>query len=329
MSAPGSRAAVEHQTAPDPKFTIVVPAPAKLNLFLHVAGRVADGPHRGYHQLESLMVLVDLADRVRLTRRDDGRVQREHAIEGVSEADDLCLRAAKLLQERTGSRFGVSIALDKRIPIGAGLGGGSSDAASVLLGLIRLWGLEGDLDRAELMRIGVELGADVPFFIFGRNAHATGIGEILRAVTVPRAHVLIAAPDVGVSTATIFGAAGLERATPPTGAMAFPEGCGRNDLEPVAIAREGGIAVAAKALDERLASPSAGSGAAPEPIHRAGSLTSTPYPARMTGSGSAVYRIVDATDAAACAPCTHDPRGFRVFRARFLGSHPLREFVAK
>ena len=276
------------------------------------------------------MVLVDLADRVCLSRRDDGRVLREHAVEGVSEADDLCLRAARLLQERTGSRFGVSIALDKRIPIGAGLGGGSSDAASVLLGLNRLWGLDRDLTRDDLMRIGVELGADVPFFIFGRSAHATGIGEVLRAATVPRAHVLIAAPDVGVSTAAIFGAVGLARATPPTGALAFPEGCGRNDLAPVAIACAGGIAVAAKALDEHgpgwCATSSAG---APEPIYRAAGPVWTPPPARMTGSGSAVYRIIDATAAAACAPETYDPRGFRVFRARFLGSHPLREFVAK
>ena len=328
MSAIGHPAAVGSHAASGPQVAMVVPAPAKLNLFLHVTGRVVDGPHRGYHQLESLMVLVDLADRVRLTRRDDGHVQREHAVEGVSEADDLCLRAAALLQEWTGTPFGVSIALRKRIPIGAGLGGGSSDAASVLLALNRLWEL--DLARDDLMRIGVELGADVPFFIFGGNAHATGIGEILRAVTVPRAHVLIAAPDVGVSTAAIFGAAGLERATPPTAALAFPEGYGRNDLEPVAIAHEGGISVAAKALDKRVAASRATSSVGEtQPIHRAGHPASPSPAARMTGSGSAVYRIVDAAHAAACAPENHDPRGFRVFRSRFLGSHPLREFVAK
>ena len=299
-------------SAPGSTDTLVVPAPAKLNLFLHVTGRVADGPQRGYHELESLMVLIDLADSVRLSRRDDGRVLREHAVDGVAAAADLCLRAATLLQARTGSGFGVSIALDKRIPIGAGLGGGSSDAASVLLGLHRLWNL--DLARDDLMRIGLELGADVPFFVFGRNAHASGVGEVLRAVTVPRAHVLIAAPDAGVSTAAIFGAPELERATAPTAALAFPFGFGRNDLEPVAMAREAGIAVAAQALDQpidgRIGAPVASS-------------------SRMTGSGSAVYRIIDAAEAAARSPETRDPRGFRVFRTRFLGSHPLREFVAK
>ena len=316
MSAIGSEAA------------LIVPAPAKLNLFLHVTGRVVDGPRRGYHQLESLMVLVDLADSVRLTRCDDGGVVREHAVEGVAEADDLCLRAAALLKARTGSRFGVSIALDKRIPIGAGLGGGSSDAASVLLGLNRLWSL--DLSRDDLMRIGVELGADVPFFVFGRNAHASGIGEILHAVTVPRAHVLIAAPDVGVSTASIFGAAELERATPPTLSLAFAAGFGRNDLESVAIARETGIAVAARALDQHgVSTGPVSSRRLPDPIDRAVGTARTCAPARMTGSGSAVYRIVDPAVAASCPPETRDPRGFRVFRSRFQESHPLREFVAK
>lgn len=307
---------------------LVVPAPAKLNLFLHVIGRVAGGPRHGYHQLESLMVLIALADNVRLSRRDDGRVLCEHAVEGVAEADDLCLRAAMLLKERTGSRFGVSIALDKRIPIGAGLGGGSSDAASVLLGLNRLWEL--DLAREDLMKIGVELGADVPFFVFGRNAHASGIGEILRAVTVPRAHVLIAAPDAGVSTAAIFGAAELKRSTPATGALAFLAGCGRNDLEPVAMACEAGIAVAARALDQLGASAAAASARRPsEPIHRGGGMAAIHIRARMTGSGSATYLIVDPAVAAACAWETRDPRGFRVFRSRMLGAHPLREFVAK
>ena len=305
-------------SGPRSQAALVVPAPAKLNLFLHVTGRIADGPRRGYHQLESLMVLVDLADSVRLTRRDDGQVLREHAVEGVAEADDLCLRAATLLKERAGragSGLGVSITLDKRIPIGAGLGGGSSDAASVLLGLNRLWDL--DLTRDDLMRIGGELGADVPFFVFGRNAHASGIGEIVRPVTVPRANVLIAAPDSGVSTAAIFAAPELQRATPPAAALAFPFGFGRNDLEPIAMAREAGIAVAARALYQ----PIDGRAAAP-----------VPSTVRMTGSGSAVYRILDATDATdatAWAPETRDPRGFRVFRSRFLGSHPLREFVAK
>ena len=291
---------------------LVVPAPAKLNLFLHVTGRRDDG----YHLLESLMVLVDLTDTLRLTRRDDGRIVRAHPVEGVDESADLALRAAARLQAESGSRWGVSIALDKQIPIGAGLGGGSSDAASVLLGLNRLWGL--GLSRAALMRIGVALGADVPFFVFGRNAHATGIGDVLRAVTIPRMDVLIAAPDAWVSTAAIFSASELERATPATGASAFAGGSGRNDLQPVAVEREPAVGDALAWLD-----------AVDEPSVEGWRLPDSRHPARMTGSGSAVFRIVAPSRRGVEPSESRVPRGFRVFRTRLLAAHPLRDFALK
>jgi 4-diphosphocytidyl-2-C-methyl-D-erythritol kinase len=141
---------------------LIVPAPAKINLFLHVTGRRADG----YHTLESLLALVDWCDTVELVRRDDGAIVRSRDVPGVPESDDLTLAAARALRDATGTRQGVAIAIDKRIPQGAGLGGGSSDAASVLLALNRLWELR--LPRSELAAIGVALGADVPFFV-GEN----------------------------------------------------------------------------------------------------------------------------------------------------------------
>ena len=156
-----------------------LPAPAKLNLFLHVTGRRADG----YHLLETVFQFIDLADRVDLILRQDGRIGRLGAPAGVPEDVDLTLRAARALQAATGCRLGVEIGLRKSIPIGAGLGGGSSDAATVLLGLNRLWGL--GLDRSRLIEIARPLGADVPVFVYGRNAYATGIGDRFRPVRLP------------------------------------------------------------------------------------------------------------------------------------------------
>ena len=319
--------------------SLTVAAPAKLNLFLHVTGRRPDG----YHLLESLMVLIDLADTLRLSCRDDGRLVRTHSIDGVPLELDLAYRAAHLLQQHTKTRLGVSIALEKRIPLGAGLGGGSSDAASVLLGLNRLWAL--DLSREELMRLGLELGADVPFFIFGSNAHVSGIGEILEPMTVPRMDVLLAIPAVNVPTKAIFAAPGLKRDTPPSKCAAFAAGYGSNDLQPVARASHPAIAAAAAYLEGLPA-------ALPRGWPDSG--------VRMSGSGSTVFRVI-ARDASAVAVAEvgafpdsrrdspgsrpSDPmrRGqgsqapsagvpasaFRVIEARVLSAHPLREFVAK
>jgi 4-diphosphocytidyl-2-C-methyl-D-erythritol kinase len=184
---------------------LIVPAPAKVNLFLHVTGRRADG----YHTLESLIALIDLADTITLTRRDDGVIRRDGDVTGVPEEHDLALRAARALHAATGARHGVDIILAKRIPLGSGLGGGSSDAASVLLALNRLWEL--GLPRADLLRLALQLGADVPLFVAGENAVARGIGDVLAPVSLPPCFVALAFPPAVVSTADIFAAPELTR----------------------------------------------------------------------------------------------------------------------
>ncbi len=216
-------------------------APAKLNLFLHVVGRRADG----YHCIESVFQLIDLADTLHFKRRADGHILRTTLIDGVPEETDLCVRAARLLQTETGSTFGVEIAIEKRIPMGGGLGGGSSDAATTLLALNRLWELK--LSRAELQRIGLKLGADVPFFLFGHNAFVRGIGEQMQALDTPSRCFAVIHPGVLVPTAAIFSAPELTRSTESLKISDFSANglqfsqldleSFRNDLEPVAVAR--------------------------------------------------------------------------------------------
>lgn len=186
-----------------------VPAPAKLNLFLHVIGRRADG----YHLLQTVFRFIDLADTLHFTRRDDGQVRRTTPLPGVPSEQCLTVRAALALQRASGSRYGVDIELEKRIPSGGGLGGGSSDAASVLLALNRLWGA--GLSRRELMTLALSLGADVPVFVFGRNAFAEGIGEDLRALELPMRWYVLVEPAAHVPTADIFKDDGLTRNTSP------------------------------------------------------------------------------------------------------------------
>ncbi|MFS8084545.1 MAG: 4-(cytidine 5'-diphospho)-2-C-methyl-D-erythritol kinase [Acidobacteriota bacterium] len=316
--------------------SLTVPAPAKLSLFHHVTGQRADG----YHALESLMVLLDFGDSLTLARRDDGRIVLTHPLPGVPVESDLAYRAAQRLKQHTGTTQGVTISVDKRIPLGAGLGGGSSDAASVLLALNRLWNLE--LSRAELMGIGLQLGADVPFFIFGSNAHVAGIGEALRPITLPRLAYLIGVPPVQVATADIFAAPRLKRDTPMTGADAFPIGFGRNDLQAVAAGLHSGIAMAITALDAEQFGDRA------RAAHTA---------ARMSGSGSSVFRIIGrgfpetVTVGRAAGDSKRDDWKFSqganhlsppargaggglsggpgLIMARGLDHHPLREFAAK
>ena len=187
---------------------IELPAPAKLNLFLHVTGRRPDG----YHELQTVFQFIDLADRVRLARRADGLVRRATVTPGVAEADDLAVRAARLVREEFGIGEGVDVGVEKRIPLGGGLGGGSSDAASTLVGLDRLWGLGMDADR--LAGLAVRLGADVPIFVRGLAAWAEGVGERLAPLTLEQPwYVLIALP-FAVSTADVFRAPALTRNTP-------------------------------------------------------------------------------------------------------------------
>lgn len=187
--------------------TISCPAPAKLNLFLHVVGRRPDG----YHLLQTLFRFIDLHDTLHFTLREDGTVHRSNAVEGVAEDQDLCVRAARLLQGETGCKLGVDIAVEKRIPMGGGLGGGSSDAATTLIALNRLWSL--GLPRERLMQLGLHLGADVPVFVFGENAFAEGVGEQLQAYPLPEAWYVVLFPPVHVPTAQIFAHPELTRDT--------------------------------------------------------------------------------------------------------------------
>ena len=271
---------------------LIVPAPAKVNLFLHVTGRRADG----YHALETLIALIDLADTITLTRREDGAIRRVGEVAGVPEERDLAVRAARALQAASGSRYGVDLVLHKRIPLGSGLGGGSSDAASVLLALNRLWELA--LPRAELSRLAVGLGADVPFFIAGENAIARGIGEVLAPVSLPPRFVALAFPPLIVPTAEIFAAPELTRATPSAKIDVFSEGYGRNDLAPVTASRFPAVAATISALSR--ASPQA----------------------RMTGSGACVFAAFSTAREAHDA-LTFLPQNIGGCVARTLARHPL------
>ena len=205
------------------------PAPAKLNLFLRITGRRDDG----YHDLQTVFRILDWGDTVRLRLRDDGRIRRiGESVPGVAEADDLLVRAAKLLQKESNCVQGVDIGIEKRIPAGAGLGGGSSDAATVLRALDRLWRL--DLGEAALAALGVRLGADVPVFVRGRNAWAEGVGEALQPLTLPPAWYLLAQPDVHVNTARLFQSAELTRNAAPATISDFVSGASLgNAFEPV------------------------------------------------------------------------------------------------
>jgi 4-diphosphocytidyl-2-C-methyl-D-erythritol kinase len=222
------------------------PAPAKLNLFLHVTGRRPDG----YHELETVFQLIDLQDRVHLRRREDGEIRRIGALPGVPPEADLVVRAARLLKADSGSPLGADIALDKSIPMGGGLGGGSSDAATVLMALNRLWGLDWAAPR--LARLGLGLGADVPFFLFGRTAYARGVGERLTALDLPDTRFVVVAPPVSVPTAAVFSADDLTRNTEPLKLSGLSrEGRvwqGRNDLQAVVMRRYPVVAAALAAL---------------------------------------------------------------------------------
>ena len=203
-------------------------APAKINLFLHVVGRRADG----YHLLQTVFRFLDFGDTLRCEPRDDGRIVLANPLPGVPPESDLTVRAATALRAATGATAGVSLHLDKRIPMGGGLGGGSSDAATTLLALNRLW--QTGLDSAQLQRIGLELGADVPIFIHGRSTFAEGIGEHFTDVTLPAAWYLVLTPAVAVPTVEIFRSAQLRRDTPAIAAADWRPGFGHNDLEAVA-----------------------------------------------------------------------------------------------
>jgi 4-diphosphocytidyl-2-C-methyl-D-erythritol kinase len=267
------------------------PAPAKLNLMLHVVGRRADG----YHLLQTVLRLVDLADTLVFTPRADGAIRLAAPLPGVPEEEDLVVRAARLLQAETGCRRGATIALEKRIPLGGGLGGGSSDAATTLIALNALWGT--GLGRADLARLGLALGTDVPFFLFGGNALGEGVGEVLATLDLPPSWYVVVAPQVAVSTREIFASAELTRDTKPLRITAFFAGAGRNDLEPVVRAR---FPEVARAIDW-LASHGE---------------------ARMSGSGSSVFAAFEHEDEAR-AVAAKVPGEWRAWAVRGLDRHPL------
>ena len=277
---------------------LTLPAPAKLNLFLHVTGRRPNG----YHTLESLVVPIDRADFITLSPHEGGQVIRTRGAEGVLAEDDLAVLAARLVQRECGVDRGVAISIDKRLPMGAGLGGGSSDAATVLLGLNRMWKL--GWSRETLMRLSLELGADVPFFVFGQPALARGIGEILQACSVPPMWFVVLVPPIHVSTSDIFAAPELTRNSESAKMSVFSEGYGRNDLQHAAVGRFHAIGEALDAL--RGVASEAGT--------------------RMTGSGACVAAAFG-NEQAAQNSLSRLPRGLTGFVARALDRHPLWSFA--
>ena len=267
-----------------------IPAPAKLNLFLHITGRRSDG----YHLLQSAFMLIDWCDQLHFALRSDGHISREDL--GVAlPADDLCVRAARALQAATACPLGVHIGVAKSVPSQAGMGGGSSDAASTLLALNRLW--KTGLSRSQLAAIGLQLGADVPFFLLGQHAWVEGVGEVLTPLTLPKARFAVLKPQAGLDTRAVFAHPLLERNTALaiiSGFAADPFGFGHNDLQPVA----------------QTLCPAVGESIdwfAAQGLH-----------ARMTGSGSAVFaQLPHGKD-------VHDaPGGMTLKTCSSLDAHPL------
>lgn len=267
------------------------PAPAKLNLFLKVVGRRADG----FHELQTVFQLLDLCDLLSFTPTDDGRITRPAGLADVPEEADLAVRAARLLQAESGCRRGAEIRIDKRIPEGGGLGGGSSDAATTLVALNRLWDL--GLPRADLARIGLRLGADVPVFVAGRSAWAEGVGERLVPVALPERWYAVVRPDCRVPTGEIFQSPELTRNSPPTTITGFLSAGGGNDCEPVVRGRYPQVAAALDWLGARAE-------------------------ARLTGTGSCVFAA--APDEAAAGRLLEGlPAAWQGFVARGLADSPL------
>ncbi len=270
------------------------PAPAKLNLMLHIVGRRADG----YHELQTVFQLIDLADSIDIAVREDGVISRTSGPAGVPEEQDLVVRAARALKEASASPLGANLSVQKRIPMGGGLGGGSSDAATTLVALNQMW--RTGLNSEQLAAIGSNLGADVPVFVAGRSAWAEGIGEKLTPVSLGTdTWYLVVFPGVPVPTASVFQAPELTRNSPPTTMRGFLETGGRNDCEAVVRARFPAVGEALDWLGRHA-------------------------PARLTGTGSCVFakfaRAADAERVAARVPDV-----WRSWVARGLDTSPLLE----
>ena len=301
-----------------------LPAPAKLNLFLHITGRRNDS----YHLLQSVFMLIDWSDTLHMEMRHDGIVSREDLTTPLP-TDDLIVRAARALQAHAAPDLGVHIGVEKRIPEQAGMGGGSSDAATCLLALNRLWKL--DLPLSTLAKIGLSLGADVPFFLGGRNAWVEGVGECITPIDLPPARFLVVKPDTGLNTALIFSAPDLERSTPPAILSGFaahsvadaessekekvaqvapgPYGFGHNDLQPVAQRICPAVSEAIEWLDHHG------------------------LKARMTGSGSAVFAVIPAlpntSNFSLELLLAEKPDGWQVRECSNLAVHPLAGWAAQ
>lgn len=277
------------------------PAPAKLNLFLHVLGRRADG----YHLLQTAFQLIDWCDYLDFHCREDGWVRRINALEGVPEID-LSVRAAQLLKTHTHCPLGVDIVLDKHLPIGGGLGGGSSDAATTLLALNQLWGLQ--LTREQLMHLGVQLGADVPFFLFGQNAFAQGIGEQLQKIILPERWFVVVSPEEQISTVEIFSAPTLTRDSEPVRIadfLAHHFEFGRNDLQQVVEKRSKKVADALAWLKKREKN------------------------ARMSGSGSCVFATFSERHSAEEVVKKAQENGWQSQCVVGINKHPMADFAVE
>ena len=273
----------------------VYPAPAKLNLMLRVTGRRDDG----YHLLQTVIRFIDYGDTLTFELREDGVIERQNDVPGVPAADDLVLRAARLLQQAAGTPLGARITLEKRLPLGGGLGGGSSDAATTLLALNHLWRV--GLSRSRLLELALELGADVPVFVGGDNALAEGIGERLTPVAVPQEWYLVLVPPVSVPTARIFADKQLKRDSKPIKITAFSVEQAGNDLEPVVCREYPEVARHLAWLRQATA-------------------------AWVTGSGACVFAAFP-TESAARQVRERAPRGMQGFVAQGLARHPLRDLA--
>ncbi len=270
-------------------------APAKINLFLHITGQLANG----YHTLQSAFQLLDFYDTISLQPTSNSKIKRLTDVEGVPEQQDLTVRAAQALQQATGTTRGVEISIQKQIPMGGGLGGGSSDAATILLALNQLWEL--NLSREELMKIGVKLGADVPFFIFGQNAWAEGIGDILSPLSLPTQYYVVLTPRINVSTGKIFANSRLTKDTKPLKIADFSDGQStklfKNDLEKVVCEEFKAVADSLQWLSQY-------------------------GEARMSGSGASVFVAVDSYKMAEVI-LSQKPNDINGFIAKSLNKHPL------
>lgn len=276
------------------------PAPAKLNLFLHVTGRRDDG----YHLLQTAFQLIDRCDLLDFDVRQDGQILRTNDVPGVPADSDLIVRAARLLQQKTGTTLGADLTLHKVLPMGGGVGGGSSDAATTLMALNHLW--QTGLSRTELMALGLQLGADVPFFIFGENAFAEGVGEELQAISTPERWFVVIEPGVHVPTPAIFSSRELTRDSKAVRIADFSsnaENYWRNDLQTVACAMF-------PQVDEAI-----------QWLSKFGN-------AKMTGSGACVF-CAFADESAANKVIMQMPGRWKSWKAKSLNQHPLVDLLQR